>query len=278
MSVDFYKDFLYQKWTQKKMGHMYILHLSPLVKDPYQCLLDWTLSFMAQITGRPMELLQGKGHPDLLIIQKQQEKQHEYTLNDFTEFFEFIGLCPLEFGHRFVIIPDASCLSSLLVNKLLKSFEEPPENVSIFLHNPYQAKLMPTLQGRGINLHLPYKFFSHLQEEGPTQRSFQNCNLKELLAEKTNDSDLLSSPLRNFLQELHSKRKTLLDLNTFLRSHPECEKELTELLLDLSLQQQHNYQHKKTVLEHLKWLQESKTFHVNTIGRHFATLQHLLID
>jgi len=90
-------------------------------------------------------------HSDVLIL-KQTEENKAYQMSDIDEIFSFLHYKAQEYKRKILIIEKASALSINHINKLLKTFEEPPIELTIFLVNATKKQLLPTLYSRAIQL------------------------------------------------------------------------------------------------------------------------------
>ncbi len=66
---------------------------------------------------------------------------------------EFLALRPLEGGWRAVIVREADRMKSAAQNALLKTLEEPGENVIIVLESSHPEDLLPTVRSRVVSAH-----------------------------------------------------------------------------------------------------------------------------
>ena len=125
-------------WQQHHLGHFYIF-LDPtwpgdLEKGP-------PFVFMRQVLkqDRPST------HPDVLVT-APPAKGH-YTVEDLEAqgLFNFFDLKSFQGGPRFVVIPQADQLSEVILNKLLKTLENPPPQTTIFFlatHEHFPATIL----------------------------------------------------------------------------------------------------------------------------------------
>lgn len=111
------------------------------------------------------------GHEDLLVI-RMKEAEKKYKIDDplIQDFFRFQQFSAHSWSQRFVILFDADKLSDQILNKMLKTLEEPQEKTTIIFLSPSYKKLMPTIESRSVLLRKPleanesYRHFESFQE------------------------------------------------------------------------------------------------------------------
>lgn len=90
-----------------------------------------------------------QNHPDVLWIEK---KSSQYVLEDFAPIYKFNSYKKLNAKRKFIVITSADELKDLHINKLLKIFEEPQEDTTIFLLNSSGKEMLSTIESRSIGL------------------------------------------------------------------------------------------------------------------------------
>ncbi len=91
--------------------------------------------------------IQSNSHPDLLII-KKDDKKRDITVDAVRDINQFLSLTAAISKHRVIIIDSLDDLNRSSNNAILKTLEEPPANVFLFLINHNQAKVMDTIKSR----------------------------------------------------------------------------------------------------------------------------------
>jgi DNA polymerase III gamma/tau subunit len=91
--------------------------------------------------------IQSNSHPDLLII-KKDEKKRDITVDAVRDINQFLSLTAAISKHRVIIIDSLDDLNRSSNNAILKTLEEPPANVFLFLINHNQAKVIDTIKSR----------------------------------------------------------------------------------------------------------------------------------
>lgn len=94
-----------------------------------------------------LKKIQSNSHPDLLIIKKEKEKR-DITVDAVREITQFLSLTAAISKHRVIIIDVLDDLNRNSNNAILKTLEEPPANVFLFLINHNQTKVMDTIKSR----------------------------------------------------------------------------------------------------------------------------------
>ena len=207
------------------------------------------------------------GHPDILLLNNREDK--DYLLEEFDVFFRFLELATFEFSRRFVVIANAYRISDRVANKMLKSLEDTPAGITIFMLNPTQGPLLPTLRGRALILRVP----------SPTEQVLQNDDTPLVMKEW-------------FARHLHSKNgpthdktineafETFLDsrdpheLIALLKKKSTAQDELLSLILRRECQLGDG-RRKTILLEHLKWAMQARTFNNSSSELFFTVLSSL---
>jgi len=91
--------------------------------------------------------IQSNSHPDLLIITKE-EKKRDIPVDAVREITGFLSLTAAISKHRIIIINAIDDLNRNSNNAILKTLEEPPANVFLFLINHNSAKVLDTIKSR----------------------------------------------------------------------------------------------------------------------------------
>jgi hypothetical protein len=114
-------------WQNKQLGHFYIF-ISPVW--PQDIVTAPPFDFISKVLAQdPAQL---KAHPDVFIAAPRAKGN--YTVEDLEAqgLFSFFALKSFQGGARFVVIPHAEQLSEVILNKLLKTLENPPPHTTIF--------------------------------------------------------------------------------------------------------------------------------------------------
>ena len=111
--------------------------------------------------------IQSSSHPDFLIIKKDPKKR-DISVDVVREISQFLSLTAAISKHRVIIIDAIDDLNRSSSNAILKTLEEPPQNVFLFLINHNQTKLLDTIKSRcrAIKIAtLPYLDFKTVLEK-----------------------------------------------------------------------------------------------------------------
>lgn len=95
---------------------------------------------------------------------------NKFKVKDINELVEDTQIKSIEGGKKIYIIDNAENMSASVQNKLLKTYEEPNENVIIFLATLNDSTLLPTIKSRAKKLFIPefstQTIISELEELG----------------------------------------------------------------------------------------------------------------
>ena len=84
------------------------------------------------------------------------EKKH-FVKDEMEPLYLFFKHPAHTLNRKFLIIENVLKISEVWINKLLKEFEEPAIDLTIFVTNPEKAEVLPTLRSRSILLRLPLR-------------------------------------------------------------------------------------------------------------------------
>ena len=135
-------------------GNLHQLYLiEPNYRDSTAYTLDWIYSIFRSSINASMKELDIINHQDILVIKPDTDQKH-YDSNQIAAFFNFTNSEPLILKQKIIIITDYQLLSLSHQNKMLKTLEEPPINLSVFLLNPKKIEVIPTLESRSSKVRL----------------------------------------------------------------------------------------------------------------------------
>jgi hypothetical protein len=179
--------------------------------------------------------------------------EKNFTLDDFSDFYNFLNYKNNSLSHKFVLIYDASWITNIQYNKLLKSFEEPPNKVCIILLNSKNKKLISTIESRAIKLHLNVNNkekseYSHLQENIKHQ--------KETYIKMFEDKEVQES-LKNYFEKYN-----INDLLSLIKKDKMFERQIHQNIINLEKMYINCLEHKEKVLNSLMHYEKRKS--VNT--------------
>lgn len=137
------RDNLLKKYKEQNLASVYLAkypeHTNPM---------NWARSFLSAIT--PLE-----DHPDVLWVNRGEDNEYKVESSGILALFKFLNFRAFELKKKFIFISDAHLLSTIVSNKLLKVFEELPENFCLILFAPQDQNLLPTVESRAIKVLLP---------------------------------------------------------------------------------------------------------------------------
>ena len=142
---------LKKRYNESRLANLYTLQYDSHLTNPDL----WVSEFLATISSEPFH---SNDHPDVLSI-KRLEEENDYKVDgaNWTFFHSFIQYKPLKLKNKFVFIHDADRLSDILSNKLLKTFEDTPKELTIFLFLKDQRNLLATIASRSIQLKIQHE-------------------------------------------------------------------------------------------------------------------------
>jgi len=192
-------ELLHQKYLENTLAHFYLLE--PQFQDPESQILDGLQSFINSIgVNDPIN------HPDCLWILDAEKKM--YVKEEIQPLYQFIKHPALELKRKFLLIHNVHKLTEITVNKLLKEFEEPPIELTIFVTNPFKNDVLATLRSRSNLLRIPLSF----SEPKQLSTELKNLSLEDFSKHHVADRDAL----RSFLNRLTSHfRLNINDIASF---------------------------------------------------------------
>jgi hypothetical protein len=153
---------LLEKARQGKLAHFYIVESAHPAADTPEKLLHFVHEFIRdyyqKLEGQKHPLQSLPDHPDVILLGRQEEDKKEaafYSVTEAEALSRFFEWRPVQSKRKFAVIQDAHRINPTVANKWLKLFEEPPGESTIFLLNPRNQKLLPTLHSRALHLRLP---------------------------------------------------------------------------------------------------------------------------
>jgi hypothetical protein len=208
---------LHKRYEANSLANLYILKFNSEKSNPD----EWVASFLSSLTNIKND------HPDILTI-KRQEDENDYKVdgNQWKDFQTFIQYKPYQLKNKFVFIHDAHRISEILSNKLLKTFEESPKQLTIFLFLKDQQTLLPTIFSRGISLTIlshhekgsrnPFYELKTLSKIGEKIKAMGDA--EELFINSVTDQILTSTPDYQQIEKLLDDLKKNETYSTFNNS------------------------------------------------------------
>lgn len=161
---------LLSKYKSCSLANFYIIE--PNIDD-LQATNDWVNNLLKKICPGKDPL----NHSDILIL---TPKKKNYSIEEIKMASDFSHYRATELNTKFVIITNSDALSEVHYNKLLKTLEDPPIELTVFLVHNSKKQLIETIRSRGIFLRPIFKqenldfieidkimdlAFQHFQEE-----------------------------------------------------------------------------------------------------------------
>ncbi|GEM_PF-1555718 len=168
-------------------------------------------------------------HPDLLIVEPSGAS-NTIKINEIREISKFVRNHPFESPHQVIIIDDAHTMTKEASNALLKTLEEPPHWVRMFLVSHRVNRLLDTIRSRGQFVQF---------------KKLRNARLSELVDESLPQVDLATKKLAielaegsisrtlSFINEgvLERRQLTLEMIETLDANHPKTINDAVSVLL-----------------------------------------------
>lgn len=150
---DLIKTQLLKKAHANELHNVYLIEPNKTGTTDKGELLNWTTDFLQSFLQSSGKSTSIENHQDILLITPEEKKKY-YGQDSIEQIFKFLNYKASELQRKFLIISNADKLSEISANKLLKTFEEPPIPLTIFLLNPLLFEILPTISSRCINLNI----------------------------------------------------------------------------------------------------------------------------
>ncbi|MES2677442.1 MAG: hypothetical protein V4612_03910 [Pseudomonadota bacterium] len=164
-SFDKIKNSLLDNFNQNKLHHGLLFSGNKGIGKA-EFALDLATKIILSSSPNPNEDLrkiQSNSHPDLLIITKE-EKKRDIPVDAVREITGFLSLTAAISKHRIIIIDAIDDLNRNSNNAILKTLEEPPANVFLFLINHNSAKVLDTIKSRCRLIKIANPSYENFQE------------------------------------------------------------------------------------------------------------------
>ncbi len=122
-----------------KQGSLYIAKL--LMCETPNCVGECTIC----------QKIEHNNHADVMIFPKEKDS---IAVEEMLSIVDSVLVSPYESDKKVYILNSASKINPLAQNKLLKTLEEPPENVYFILNVESEAKILPTILSRCRKIYL----------------------------------------------------------------------------------------------------------------------------
>lgn len=253
---------LINKWDNRTLSHFYIFRTRPsetarsLLNDMTKEFLSTVLAKEKNITVESSYNIINGGHPDILYID-ENERAKNYTLNDeaITDFLKFHTYGNFEMKHRFAIINDATFLSEVILNKFLKTLEEPSKNTTIIFLEPTGVRLLPTIESRAIT----FNFIGKEDSNSAKGESFYNY-----LRSKQDFTEIEK-------EHLHYESK----FYEYTKGNKILERKFFEHAITWAISNTDNFTILNDIQKIMQWTERSLTFHNSESQRITAILNIL---
>ena len=126
--------------------------------------------------NRSFNLLKNNSHPNVFRIAKKEDKKN-IEISQIREMIKFQNSSSFNNNMRFVLIENSQFLNLNSINALLKSIEEPNNNLTYIITHNSNYKLLETLKSRCIEFKINLK---HEYSELIVNKHFSNNLYKEI--------------------------------------------------------------------------------------------------
>lgn len=148
-----FEDILFKKYQSDSLAGVYLVKYHS-IND----LMQWQENLTRLITPIVSSV---STHPDIIWIERdmkdKNERENEYKVDSkaIESLIQAINYLPFKLKRKLIFIKDAHLISELTSNKLLKTFEELPSFITLFLCAPHDENLLQTVESRSIKINLP---------------------------------------------------------------------------------------------------------------------------
>lgn len=147
---DLLKETLLALEKKNNLAHFYLVSSSSMSKNA--SLFDWTCQLVENFIA-PSSLV---SCADVLILEAAHDAK-QYPIETLEQVFNFLKHKATQVKRKYLIINHAHKLTKIHLNKLLKTLEEPPIEVCIFIINNNNTAIMQTVNSRAIHLRVHSK-------------------------------------------------------------------------------------------------------------------------
>jgi hypothetical protein len=258
------KTLLQNKYHEEDLGHFYILSTVSSKND--QFLRNWMADYLSSLSeNNPYDDI--FEDPDITLITPKNKKTKNYVLEDFNPFFQFIQHRPIQKKRSLVVI-DTGLIGPRISTKLLKTLEDPPSHVSIFLLTHTNSSLSLPLKSRAISL--------SLEEENLDSK--ENVDYFHSDLESWAYAQDFSVEEKNVYHKLENYITREVKGADFIKGLKETDgglEILIKILLKRESQKKSNYRQKEQFIQNLQWFQEQKQFNGISPRALFNMIEHV---
>ena len=186
------KNQLLLKASSDELHNVYLL--DSVMTDEEHNLHAWAEGFLSDYLQSRNIRTSVPNHQDILFLEPDPKKKY-YGIESLDIIFKFLNYRAVEIPRKFLVLTDVGKLSVSDSNKLLKTFEEPPIPLTIFLLNPNLNDIIPTVASRCINLTLNFEKIPKDITTIPWPQSFSEFSAK------ISSEELSYRDVTNFIME-----------------------------------------------------------------------------
>jgi len=154
---------LYREFEAGSLGHAPLLHgpkgigkltLSHALAETILCHSPLPASGGACGQCSACQLMAGGTHPDFFQVARAEDAK-DITVDQVRELIDKVALTPAMGAHRVAVIESAELMNENAANALLKTLEEPPDNVWLIVVSHAPGRLPPTIWSRCQKVGVP---------------------------------------------------------------------------------------------------------------------------
>lgn len=227
--MDLIQKNLLTRALNKKLGHFFIISPPGRAKKPKEELLSWCSQLVsAYFEAKSRSTKELKNNEDVLIIDEDMVAKKFYDKVFIQSISQFLSHSATIGDRKFIIIEDMERMSPIHSNKLLKIFEEPPVNATIFLLNPAMGKPLPTISSRAVNIRVKIPVDTAVQDLGKWIKKVEKKDLHQFCdyfkARKDEEKELAKALMDNIpsrAEESLDTKRLFQKIQKYLKFHTE---------------------------------------------------------
>lgn len=181
---------LLENFNQSKLHHgLLILGNKGIGKSEFALeIAKKILLYSSENQSEDLRKINSGSHPDLLII-KKDEKKRDIVVDAVREITGFLSMTAAICKHKVIIIDAIDDLNKASSNAILKTLEEPPANVFLFLINHNSSKVLDTIKSRCRTIKIPSPSFDDF--ENILKKNIENISDQEVkILSKISDNSI----------------------------------------------------------------------------------------
>lgn len=215
---------LLAKALNGNLGHFFILNPPGRAKNPKADLMKWCQAIIKEFFAQGAQQVKDlKNNEDVLIIDSDMVNKKFYDKAFVHLISQFLSHAATRSDRKFIIIEELDKMSSVHSNKLLKIFEEPPVNATIFLLNPTLSKALATISSRAVTVRTSLPLEDEPKDLASWAKKLDKKDLHQFCDYFKTRQDEEKALSQAVLEQISSQADSQLFLKTekYLKSHTE---------------------------------------------------------